>query len=68
VLAGLAGLALLTLRGAPRAAGALLAVNAVRVVARDPRAREGATGTALAVALPVAKVAAWLDGYLRYGR
>lgn len=62
VIAGVAGLALLSRRGTPRVAGVLLALNAARVVSHDERS------PALAVALPLAKLGAWLDGYLHYGR
>lgn len=68
VLAGLAGLALLPTRLWPL--GGLLAANAARVVARDPRMnvtpRELPAQLAVALALPPAKVAAWSNGMLRY--
>lgn len=71
VLAGLAGLSLLLVGGALRIAGALLAANAVRVVARDPRLtgppRQMPVQAAVAVALPVVKAGWWLVGRIKAG-
>ena len=72
VLAGLAGAVLLAFGGVPRVAGAVLAANAVRVIALSPRvrvpARELPEAAAAGVALPVAKAGWWLAGWLRWGR
>lgn len=69
ILAGLGGLALLGFGGAPRLAGALLAANAARVGARDPRlrvpARQVPAQAAVVAALPLVKATSWLEGRAR---
>ena len=69
VLASLGTLPLLFLRGAPRLVALLAALNAARVVARDPRlevpARERPQQAALAAVLPAVKAAWWARGWAR---
>ncbi|HET7572554.1 MAG TPA: glycosyltransferase [Gaiellaceae bacterium] len=69
VLVAVASLPLLFGRGALRGVPALTALNALRVVARDPRlavpVRERPGRAALAVVLPVVKLAWWARGQVR---